>query len=80
MSHIIKVKPSTNQSPTEAEREAAFFERLRREGVKVKPRDAWRETVGWAKGSKEFDEAMRLGAEWRAKVNRESIEELDGHS
>lgn len=33
--------------------------------------------VGWAKDDPIYDEAMRLGAEWRAEVNRKSIEELD---
>ena len=35
------------------------------------PNAAWRETVGFAKDDELFDEAMRLGAEWRAKANQE---------
>lgn len=74
------MKPSTNPPQTEAEREAALFERLRREGVNVKPKWEWLKSFGWAKDSEAHAEATRLGAEWRAEVNRKSIEELDGHS
>lgn len=35
------------------------------------PNAAWRGTVGFAKDDELFDEAMRLGAEWRAKANHE---------
>ena len=31
----------------------------------------WREAIGFAKDAELFDEAMRLGAEWRAKANAE---------
>ena len=41
MRHISPVKPSTNQPPTEAKREAALFERLRREGETL----TWQATV-----------------------------------
>ena len=46
-------------------------------GVKVKPKYAWKESVGWAKDCPAYDEAMRLGADWREEVNRQSLEELD---
>ena len=39
--------------------------------VEQKPGDAWKEIVGAAKDDDLFEEAMRLGAEWRAKANRE---------
>ena len=39
--------------------------------VERKP-DAWKAIVGAAKDDDLFEEAMRLGAEWREKANRES--------
>jgi hypothetical protein len=59
------------------EQEAALFEKLRLLGMKVKPKDAWKNSFGWAKDNPDYDEAMRLGAEWRAEVNRKSLAELD---
>ncbi len=35
----------------------------------------WRRGFGWAKDDPIYDEAMRLGAEWRAEVNRKSLVE-----
>ena len=46
-------------------------------GLAVKPFDAWKKTVGWAMDDPIYEEAMRLGAEWRAGVNRRSLEEMD---
>jgi len=39
--------------------------------VEQKPQDAWKEIVGAAKDDDLFEEAMKLGAEWRAKANQE---------
>ena len=39
--------------------------------LKPAPKGTWREAIGFAKDDELFDEAMRLGAEWRAKANRE---------
>jgi hypothetical protein len=39
--------------------------------VEHKPRDAWKEIVGAAKDDDLFEEAMKLGAEWRARANEE---------
>ena len=39
--------------------------------VEHKPEDAWKEIVGAAKDDDLFEEAMKLGAEWRAKANQE---------
>ncbi len=39
--------------------------------VKPAPKGTWRDAIGFAKDDELFDEAMRLGAEWRAKANRE---------
>ena len=42
------------------------------EGQIARPsRDAWKDVVGAAKDDDLFEEAMRLGAEWRAQANRE---------
>ena len=43
------------------------------EGQVARPsQDAWKDVVGAAKDDDLFEEAMRLGAEWRAQANRES--------
>ena len=39
--------------------------------VEDKPQDAWKKIVGAAKDDDLFEEAMKLGAEWRAKANEE---------
>ena len=36
-----------------------------------KPKGAWREIIGWEQDDELFREAVRLGAEWRAKANAE---------
>ncbi|MDP1592277.1 MAG: hypothetical protein Q8M07_31235 [Prosthecobacter sp.] len=57
--------------------EAALFEKLRLQGMKVKPKDAWMKSFGRAREDKHFESAMRLGAEWRDEENRRSLEELN---
>ncbi|WP_395751665.1 hypothetical protein [Prosthecobacter sp.] len=52
------------------ERYAAMVEKLKRLGVHVAPRTAWKQSFGSMEGSEHFDEAVRLGAEWRDRVNR----------
>ena len=39
--------------------------------ISGKARDGWRKIVGAAKNDQHFAEAMRLGAKWRKKANRE---------
>ena len=39
--------------------------------VDHKPQEAWKKIVGAAKDDDLFEEAMKLGAEWRAKANEE---------
>lgn len=39
--------------------------------IDSKPRDGWKRVVGAAKNDTHFSEAMKLGAEWRKKANRE---------
>ena len=65
------------ETPTEVNRDEALFAKLRLMGVDVKPKHAWMKSIGWAKNDPIYDEAMRLGAEWRAAENRKSLEELD---
>jgi len=38
-------------------------------GAKQIPTDSWREAVGAMKDCDLFEEALRLGAEWRARAN-----------
>lgn len=56
---------------TRDEKYAAVVEKLRRLGVRVAPRDAWKQAYGSMEGCEHFDEAIRLGAEWRERMNRE---------
>ena len=42
-----------------------------RRDAKPVAKDSWRDAVGAMKDCDLFDEAMRLGAEWRAKANAE---------
>lgn len=65
---------------TKDEQYAAVTEKLTLMGIRVPPRGSWKKTMGSMEGSRHLSEAMRLGAEWRAEVNRKSIEELDAHS
>ncbi len=41
--------------------------------------ESWLNTFGWAKDNADYDDAMRLGEQWRRDVNRESLEEMDRH-
>jgi hypothetical protein len=48
-------------------------ERVQRLENKAHPADrgAWRELIGWEEDNAQFQEAMRLGAEWRSQANAE---------
>ena len=74
MRRVETTEPNTAQ---ENSRDAEIREELRGKGFHVPPRDAWMKNIGWAKDDPVYDEAMRLGAEWRAEVNRQSLAELD---
>ena len=41
------------------------LEKLVAQGVKVRPKDAWKKTIGTHKNDPYFESAVRLGAEWR---------------
>lgn len=55
---------------SQEEKYAAMVEKLKRLGVLVAPRTAWKESFGSMEGHEHFDEAVRLGAEWREEINR----------
>lgn len=62
---------------TKDEEYAAVAEKVRSLGFRVPPRGSWQKRIGAMKGSVHFDEAIRLGAEWREQVNRESLTHAD---
>ncbi|MCF7787504.1 MAG: hypothetical protein K9N47_15345 [Prosthecobacter sp.] len=43
--------------------------------AKVKPvaKATWRDAIGFAKNDELFDEAMKLGAQWRENANAEGL-------
>jgi hypothetical protein len=55
------------------EKNEAILEKLRQMGVHIPPKDAWKKTVGWAKDCPLHKAAVKAGAKWRAKINRQSI-------
>jgi hypothetical protein len=64
------------QPPTDPDqRYAAAVAKVRALGLQVPPREAWLETFGSAKDDPTYSDAMLLGAEWRAEVNRQSLEQ-----
>ena len=75
--HSVFTMPDVTKLRTVEECDVAALEKLRQMGIRVPENDASKKTAGWARDCADFDEAMRLGAEWRAKVNRESLEEFD---
>lgn len=56
------------QKLTDIERRLAAMEELTGQ---TRPRGSWREIIGWEEDDTLFREAVRLGAEWRAKANAE---------
>ena len=65
---------------TQDEKYAAVAEKMRRLGFHVPPRGSWQKRIGAMKGSVHFEEALRLGAEWRDEENRKSLEEMNADS
>ena len=55
------------QTVTDLQRRVAELENK----VKSMPHESWRKVVGAAQSDTHFEEAMKLGAEWRKKANRE---------
>lgn len=51
-------------------------EKVRKLGFRVPPPAAWQKRIGAMKDSAHFDEALRLGAEWRDAENRKAQGEL----
>lgn len=56
-----------------AQKAEAAREKMRKMGVRVAPKGAWKKSLGTMKGCEHFDEAIRLGAEWRSEMNRRSL-------
>ena len=56
------------QTVTDLQRRVADLEGK----ISTRSRDGWRKIVGAAKDDTHFAEAMKLGAEWRKKANREN--------
>ena len=54
------MKPDAKPTPSPAPEKAA-----------PKPKDWWKKLIGRAKNDDLSQEAYRLGAEWRARMNRE---------
>ena len=63
-----------NSSPSQDERYAAMVEKLQRLGIRIAPRTAWKQSFGSMEGCEHFDEAVRLGAQWREQVNHDPPE------
>jgi hypothetical protein len=64
-----------SQSATEASGladagDCALMAKLRQQGIDIPDADAWRQTIGWAKGLCEHDEAAEAGTAWRAEANQ----------
>lgn len=55
------------QTVTDLQRRVAEIE----DKLNGRARDGWRKIAGAAKDDHHFAEAMRLGAKWRKKANRE---------
>ncbi|MGV3660195.1 MAG: hypothetical protein ACO1TE_08415 [Prosthecobacter sp.] len=64
------LETSTPSVLSQDEKYAATVEKLKRLGVRVAPRTAWKQSFGSMEGREHFDEAIRLGAEWRGQANR----------
>lgn len=58
-----------------AEKSEAARAKMRAMGLHVPHKDEWKKSFGCMKDAEHFDEAIRLGAEWRGKVNRGEIGE-----
>ena len=39
--------------------------------------ESWLNTFGWAKNNPDYDDATKLGEQWRQDVNRQSSVEMD---
>ena len=64
--------PDNRLEPSQDEKYAAVVAKLNQLGVRVAPREAWKQSFGSMEGCEHFDEAVRLGAEWREQMNHES--------
>lgn len=68
-------KAAVTKEPSFEEKLASIQARKKKSVPSAKK--GWVACFGWAKDDPIYDEAMRLGAEWRAEVNRKSLKEVD---
>ena len=64
-----RMNATLEERVTALEKELAELRKLTLDGIALPPKDAWLESFGWAKDDPDYAEAMRLGAEWRAREN-----------
>jgi hypothetical protein len=68
----MSIKTVRDHPPTQEELVADFLHRLPAMRSKRTPtaKESWREVVGTAEGDALDEEAARLGAEWRERMNQ----------
>ena len=71
---------TTTKPLTIAQKNEAVREKLRARGIHIPPKGEWRKSLGHMEHAVYFDEATRLGAEWRAEEDRRSLTESDADS
>ncbi len=64
-------EPDARRAHEQDEKYAAVVAKLNQLGVRIAPRRAWKQSFGSMEGCEHFDEAVRLGAEWREQMNHE---------
>lgn len=64
-------------SDSESTADAKTLEELHRLGVRIPQVNDYRTTYGAARNDSHFDAAVKAGGEWRAEVNKSSLEELN---
>lgn len=69
---VAKSAPAAKK-PYDAEEYEKLAARLRSMGIHVPAKKAYMKTFGLAQDDPTFEEAMRLGAEWRTGINQKSI-------
>lgn len=72
MRHDLHMSMTLEDRVSALEREMAELRKLTLHGLDVEPKDAWMTTFGWAKDDPHYENALRLGAEWRARENKEN--------
>ena len=60
-----RMNATLEERVTALEKELAELRKLTLPSMDAKPRLAWMKNIGWAKDDPLYDEALRLGAEYR---------------